>query len=130
MCSSESFNLLLAQLDDIWDKLDSATLLVDTEVFGRKVVVEAVTAEQIIGIVNQDDSTKRIEVARNFAALNNISEYLPGREILTAIDNTTADLIIPPKPVLTSNHKTTTKVASRTGADKNIHLTITVADSK
>ncbi len=128
ICSSESFDLLLARLDDIWSKLDSASLFVDTEDFGRKVVVEAVTAEQIADIVNQDDSKRRIEVARDFAVLNNISEHLPGREILAAIDNTTVDLITPPKPVLTS--KTTTKVAARTGAVKNIHLTITVTDSK
>ncbi len=129
ICSSESFNLLLARLDDIWGKLGSATLIVDTEVLDRKVVVEAVTAEQIAGIVNQDDSTRRIEVARDFAVLNNISEYLPGREILTAID-TSLDLMTPPMPVLTWNHKTTTKVASKAGTDKNIHLTITVTDSK
>ncbi|MBW7990472.1 MAG: hypothetical protein FVQ84_10710 [Planctomycetes bacterium] len=129
ICSSESFNLLLARLDDIWDKLDSATLFVGTEVFGRKVVVEAVTAEQIAGIVNQDDSARRIEVARDFAVLNNISEYLPGREILTAID-TSLDLMTPPMPVLTWNHKTTTTVASGAEAVKNIHLTITVTDSK
>ncbi|MHC4243798.1 MAG: anti-sigma factor family protein [Planctomycetota bacterium] len=130
MCSSDNFNLLLARLDDIWGKLDSATLFVDTEVFARKVVVEAVTAKQIADIVNQADSTRRIEVARDLAVLNNISEHLPGREILTAIDNTTVGLITPPKPVLTSNHKMTTNVAPRTGATKNIHLTITVADSK
>ena len=130
VCSSESFNLLLAQLDDIWDKLDSATLFVDTEVFGRKVVVEAVTAEQIASIVNQDDSTRRIEVAKDFAVLNSVAENLPGREILAAIDNTTVSLITPPKPVLTSNNKPTKKVASRPGAVKNIHLTITVTDSK
>ena len=130
ICSGESFNLLLARLDDIWDKLDSATLFVDTDVFGRKVVVEEVTAEQIAGIVNQADSTRRIEVARDFAVLNNISEYLPGREILTAIDSTTVDLITPPKPVLTWNEKPPTKVAARTGAVKNIHLTITVTNSK
>ena len=129
ICSSESFDLLLARLDDIWSKLDSATLFVDTEDFGRKVVVEAVTAEQIADIVNQDDSKRRIEVARDFAVLNNVSEHLPGREILAAIDNSTVGLITPPKPVLTSNHKTTTKVASETGADKNIHLTITVTDN-
>jgi hypothetical protein len=129
-CSSESFNLLLSRLDDIWGKLDSATLFVGTEVFGRKVVVEAVTAEQIAGIVNQGDSTRRIEVARNFAVLNNISEHLPGREILAAIDNTRVGLITPPKPVLTSNHKMTTKAASGAGAVKNIHLTITVTNSK
>jgi len=126
ICSSESFNLLLAELGNIWDKLDSATLFVDTEVFGQRVVVDAVTAEQIAGIVNQDDSKRRIEVAKDFAVLNNIAEYLPGREILTAIDDTTVGLITPPKPVLTSNQKTIKKSATGAEADKNVHLTITV----
>lgn len=129
ICSSESFNLLLAELGNIWDKLDSATLFVDTEVFGQRVVVDAVTAEQIAGIVNQDDSKRRIEVAKDFAVLNNIAEYLPGREILTAIDDTTVGLITPPKPVLTSNQKTIKKSATGAEADKNVRLTITVTAS-
>jgi hypothetical protein len=130
ICSSESFNLLLTQLDNIWDKLDSVTLSVDTEVFGRKVVVGAVTTEQIADIVSQDDSTRRIEVAKGFAVLNNVAENLPGREVLAAIDNTTVSLITPPKPVLTWDEKTTNKVASKPGAIKNIHLTIMVTDSR
>jgi len=126
ICSSESFNLLLAELGNIWDKLDSAALLVDTDVFGEQVVVDAVTAEQISGIVNQDDSKRRLEVAKNFAVLNNMAERLPGREILTAVDDTTVVLITPPKPVLTSNQKTVKKSPTRTEENKNIHLTITV----
>jgi len=126
ICSSESFNLLLAELGNIWDKLDSATLFVDTQVFGQRVVVDAVTAEQISGIVNQDDSKRRMEVAKDFAVLNNIAEHLPGREILTAIDDTTVGLITPPKPVLTWNQKTEKKSPARTKENKNIHLTITV----
>ncbi len=129
ICSSESFNLLLAELDNIWDKLDSATLVVDTEVFGEQVVVSAVTAEQIAGIVNQDDSKRRVEVAKDFAVLNNIAEHLPGREILTAIDDTTVDLITPPKPRLTGGPKTIKKSTTRTEADKNVRLTITVTAS-
>jgi len=129
ICSSESFNLLLAELDNIWDKLDSATLVVDTEVFGQQVVVGAVTAEQIAGIVNQDNSKRRIEVAKDFAVLNNIAEYLPGREILTAIDDTTVDLITPPKPRLTGGQETIEKSTTRTEADKNVRLTITVTAS-
>jgi len=129
ICGSDSFNLLLAELGNIWDKLDSATLFVDTEVFGQKVVVDAVTVEQIAGVVNQDDSKRRIEVAKDFAVLNNIAEHLPGREILTAIDDTTVGLIIPPKPVLTWNQKTVKKSPTRTEADKNVRLTITVTAS-
>ena len=139
ICSSESFNLLLAELGNIWDKLDSAHFFVDTEVFGEQVVVDAVTAEQISGIVNQDDSKRRMEVAKDFAVLNNMAELLPGREILTAIDDTTVGLITPPKPVLTWNQKTEKKSPASPatlGSDqnpplagkenKNIHLTITV----
>jgi hypothetical protein len=124
ICSSESFNLLLAELGNIWDKLDSANFFVDTEVFGEQVVVDAVTVEQISGIVNQDDSKRRMEVAKDFAVLNNMAELLPGTRVLTAIDDTTVGLITPPKPVLTS--KTVKKSPARTKENKNIHLTITV----
>jgi len=109
ICSSESFNLLLAD--------------------GQQVVVDAVTAEQIAGIVNQDDSQRRIEVAKDFAVLNNIAEYLPGTRVLTAIDDTTVGLITPPKPVLTSNQETIKKSATGAEADKNIRLIITVTAS-
>ncbi len=125
VCSRESFDLLLADLGNIWGKLNSATLFVDTEVFGEEVVVGAVTAEQIAGIVNQSDSEERIEVAKDIALLNNVSEYLPGREVLTALDDTSVELITPPKPVMTGPKKTTIGTGSR----KNVHLTITVLDS-
>jgi len=126
ICSTESFNLLLSKLDNIWDKLDSAILLIDTEVFGEQVVVDAVTAEQIAGIVNQEDPQRRIKVAKDFAALNHITECMPGREILIAIDDTTVRFITPPKPALTKTEKTFKKLATGTKADKNIRLTITV----
>jgi hypothetical protein len=126
ICSSESFNLLLAELGNIWDKLDSANFFVDTEVFGEQVVVDAVTVEQISGIVNQDDSKRRMEVAKDFAVLNNMAELLPGTRVLTAIDDTTVGLITPPKPVLTWNQKTEKKSPAGTKENKNIHLTITV----
>jgi len=126
ICSNESFNLILAKIDSIWDKLESATLFVDTEVFGEQIVVDAVTAEQISGIVNQDDSKRRVEVAKDFAVLNNMAEHLPGREILTAIDDTTVRLITPPKPALTKTERTLKKLSTGTKADKNIRLTITV----
>jgi len=128
ICSSESFNLILAEIDSIWDKLESATLLVGTEVFGEQVVVDAVTAEQIAGIINQEDLQRRIKVAKDFAALNHITERMPGREILTAIDDTTVRLITPPKPPL-AWRKTIKKSPVGTETDKNIRLTITVTGS-
>lgn len=130
ICSSESFNLLFAELGNIWDKLESATLFVDTEVFGEQVVVDAVTTRQIAGIVNQSDSQRRVEMAKDFAVLNNMAEHLPGREILTAIDDTKVGLITPPKPVLTSNQKTIKKSTARTEKNKEVHLIIRVRGGK
>ncbi len=89
-------------------------------------MIDAVTVEQIAGIINQDNSKRRIEVAKDFAVLNNIAEHLPGREILIAIDGTTTGLITPPKPRLTGGQETIEKSTTRTEADKNIRLTITV----
>lgn len=129
-CSQDGLNLLLTDLDSIWEKFDSATLSVETEAFGRQVVVEAVTAEQIAEIVNQDSLQRRTEVARDFALLNDTAERLPGREILAAIDDGSRHLITIPKPVLTSSQRTTKKPAGRAEDEQKVRLSIVVAGSE
>ncbi|UCF44108.1 MAG: hypothetical protein JSV99_04085, partial [Planctomycetota bacterium] len=61
-CSREGLRLVLADLDNIWKRFDSATLLVETDRFGEQVVVEAVATEQVIEIVKQDSLETRIDV--------------------------------------------------------------------
>ncbi|MHC4596156.1 MAG: anti-sigma factor family protein [Planctomycetota bacterium] len=129
-CSQDGLNLLLADLDSIWEKFDSATLSVETEAFGRQAVVNAVTAEQIAEIVNQDSLQRRTEVARDFALLNDTAERLPGREILAAIDDRSRHLITIPKPVLTSSQRTTKKPAGRAEDEQKVHLSIVVVGSE
>jgi len=125
-CSREGLNLLLADLGGIWEKFDSATLFVETEVFGRPVVVDAVTAMQVAEIVNQESLQRCAEVAKDFALLNNIAQRLPGREILAAIDDRSRSLITLPKPVLTGKQKTTEKPAGRVEDKQKMHLNIVV----
>ncbi len=129
-CSQDGLNLLLADLDSIWEKFDSATLSVETETFGRQVVVEAITAEQIAEIVNQDNLQRRAEVARDFAMLNDTAERLPGREIIAGIDARSRSLITIPKPVLTSNQRTTKRQADRAEDEQKVNLVIVVAGSE
>ncbi len=130
-CSQDGLNLLLADLGGIWEKFDSTTLSVETEAFGRQVVVDAVTAEQIAEIVNQDSLQRRTEVARDFALLNDTAERLPGREILAAIDDGSRHLITIPKPVLTSSQRTTKKPAGQAeDKQQKVHLVIVVAGSE
>jgi len=129
-CSRQNLRLLLADLGNIWDKFDSATLFVETDRLEGQIVVDAVAAEQIIEIVNQDDFETRIKAAKYFATLNDMAELSPGKEELTAIDDNRPDLITIPKPVLTSSEETIKKSATRTEDGQKVHLTIVVAGSE
>ena len=91
-CSSKGLNSLLADLDNIWSELDSATLFVNTEVFGVQTVVDAVTTKQIAEIAGRDNLQRRIELAKDYAVLNNIAEHMPDKEIRVAIEAGKPDL--------------------------------------
>jgi hypothetical protein len=121
---------LLADLEPMWPILDSATLFVNTEVFGEQVVVKTVTTDQVAEIVEQDHPNKRIEMARDFAALNNMASLLPGRAVATAIEGRNEDLIHPwraPRPILTKPEDPARKTPSQSQDKEKIHLTIVVS---
>lgn len=126
-CSREGLNLLLADLDDIWSELDSATLFVNTEIFGIQTVVDAVTIEQIAEIAGQESSERRIELAKDFGVLNNMAEHLPDKEIRAAIEAGDSSLtqqwrIL--KPVLTGKQKVDKEPADQVQDKQNVRLTI------
>lgn len=127
-CSRDALNLLLADLESIWERFDSATLFVETGLFDGQVVVDDITAEQIAEIAGQDSFERRTEVAKDFAVLNKTAELLPGREILAVLDDSGPDLITIPKPVLTSSEKTIKRPAGQAKDGKEIHLTIVVKE--
>jgi hypothetical protein len=118
--------LLLADLDNIWKRVDSATLSVETDQLGEQIVVDAVAVEQVAEIVKQDSLEERIELARDFAVLNKMAELSPGREMFAAIDDTKPDLIAIPKPVLTSSEKAIKERPVQPEDDQRVHLTLTI----
>ena len=129
-CTTKQFNALLADLETIWPGLDSATLFVNTEVFGKPVAVNNVTAGQIARIADQNSFQKRIEVAKGFDALNTLVARLPDREIQAAIEGANNSPIREwraPKPVLTtSDRKPARKPSGENEEPQTIHLTIVV----
>lgn len=127
-CSRQNLRMLLADLGNIWDKFDSATLFVDTDRPEGQVVIDAVAAEQVVEIINQDNFETQIKTAKYFAALNNMAERAPGKEVLTAIDDSSPALLTIPKPVLTSSEKPVEKPAARTEDDQKVHMTIVIAE--
>ncbi|MHC4912220.1 MAG: anti-sigma factor family protein [Planctomycetota bacterium] len=125
-CSREALGLLLADLDNIWKRVDSATLSVETDQLGEQIVVDAVVVEQVAEIIKQDSLEERIELARDFAVLNKMAELSPGREMFAAIDDTKPDLIAIPKPVLTSSEKAIKERPVQPEDDQRVHLTLTI----
>ncbi len=128
-CDKEHLNLLLADLGTIWQRFESATLFVETEHFGSPVIVDSATVEQTMDIVNQDSFDRRIQLAKDFATLNNIVELMPGKEVFSALDNANVDLIIP-KPVLTWNQKITPKAVKPIEGKKTINVAIVLINIK
>ncbi len=121
-CSREDLKSVIASLDSIWPRLESAKLVLDTEVFGREVPVRSVTTEQIAEIVDQDSNEKRVELAKDFHLLNTADENLPGKTILAAIEGESAEGISIPKPIITGPRKPDR--SDKAQEDKTIRLTI------
>lgn len=127
-CSRDDFNSLLAGLTEVWPNLDSARLLVDTEVFARQVEVDNITTDQMVSIIDQDTPAKRVSVARDFSILNNAAARLPGREVASAIEGEWPTLVTTPRPMLTGgNFAPNKKPTSRNEEEKTVRLTITVS---
>jgi hypothetical protein len=127
-CSRKDLRLLIDDLGTIWDKINSATLFIDTADPEGQIEIDAVTPEQLIEIAKQDSLETQIKTAKYFAAVNSITESSPGREVMVAIEDSAPPLLTIPKPVLTSNNKPVTKAADE--AEQNVLLTIVVTGSK
>jgi hypothetical protein len=123
-CSRQNLRLLMDDLGTIWDKINSATLFIDTGGPEGQIAIDAVTPEQLIEVAEQDNLQMRIKTARFFAAVNSITERSPGREVMVAIEDSAPPLLTIPKPVLTSNEKPVTKTAGE--AEQMVLLTIAV----
>ncbi len=124
-CSRQNLKVLMDELDTVWDKINSATLLVNTDGQGQ-IAIDAVTPSQIVEIARQNNAQTQIKTAKFFAAMNNITERSPGKEVQVAIDDSTPRLLTIPKPVLTSNEKPVTKAAAGIEAEHKVLLTIVV----
>lgn len=98
-CGRKGLNQLLAQLDKNWEKLDSAALFVETDIFGDPVAVNAVTPEQVTQIASQNTLEKSIRLAKDFGLLNDVAEQMRSKALFA--DDKGPDLMAVPKPRLT-----------------------------
>ncbi len=127
-CSRKDLNSLLAKLETVWPELETATLFVDTQVFGEQVAVSGVKTEQVAQIAWQDNPETREHLARDLDAVNTMAANVPGREIASAIQGAGKNLVREwvPIPVETGRMDTTLKPASQAEEQKTVRLTIVV----
>jgi hypothetical protein len=116
----DDLGAFLSDLKSVWNRFDSARLFVG------EVVVNNVSAEQIAKIAGQWSLKESINAAKDIAALNNMNERLPGKEVFAAVGNKGDDLTSIPKPVLTSREKTVKKPVSSVESERRARLTIVV----
>lgn len=122
---------LLEDLENIWNRLDSATLFVNLNEASDQMVVKEIAIGQIMEIVNCAELNGRAKLARDFSILNNIAASLPGREMLAMVDNQSGELISIPRPVLTSAKGKAVLVPQENSAEnQQVNLTIEIISSK
>ena len=107
LCSRGGLEAMMSDLATVWSKFDSTTLIVRTDNIGQYVTVASVKPEQIADIARQNTIDKRVKLAKDFAALNNVAQIMPDEKMLALTDSSLSELPTIPKPVLTSGEKNT-----------------------
>ena len=82
----EGINRLVASLSDVWQEFDSASLQVDPpEGAAAPVTVEAVTPDQMAGVVARNSTEASIETAQVYAVMNHMASNMPGSDVFPLI---------------------------------------------
>jgi hypothetical protein len=99
-------NRLVAGLGHIWQNVEAATLIVQTEDFANQVLVDEVTFQQTAQIIDQDSARASVEMAQDVVVLNRFAREMPGREVLAPPGESldaTVQLPIVPIPIPASD---------------------------
>jgi len=86
--SRESIRALVAALGEIWEKFDATTLHVESlRQYAEAVTIPAVTPEQAVTVIAQNNTEASLETARNYGVRNRIAREMPGSEILRLVND-------------------------------------------
>ncbi len=130
LCSRGGLEAMMSDLATVWSKFDSTTLIVRTDNFGQSVTVASVKPEQIADIARQNTISNRVKLAKDFAALNSISQMMPDEKMLALTDRSIPELTTIPKPVLTSGEKNAVTAPKGAWDKIQVDLNIVVAGHK
>ena len=130
LCSRGGLDAMMSDLATVWSKFDSTTLIVRTDNIDQYVTVTSVKPEQIADIASQNTISNRVKLAKDFAALNSISQMIPDEKMLAMTDRSIPELTTIPKPVLTSGEKNAVTAPKGAWDKIQVDLNIVVAGHK
>ncbi len=129
LCSRGGLEAMIDDLATVWSKFNSTTLIVHTDNLGQYITVASVKPEQIADIARQNTIDGRIKLAKDFAAINSVSQIIPDEKMLALTDHSLSDLTTIPKPVLTSGDKNAITAPKGAWDKIQVDLNIVVAGS-
>jgi len=126
-CSQQQLAMLAQNLNTVWNMFSSPTLHLKDQNTGVEQKIDFVTAGQVQTVLLEPGNSEKFKKALDFASLNRLAKKSPGRDVESAIDNITKNLLTIPKPVLTSrqnNISTIPSVADSNDVQQLVSLTI------
>ncbi len=124
-CSRQQLAVLISELDNVWNRFEKTSLIFSDESFVSPTAIDDISSEQMLAILSEVDVDKRIGMAMDFAVLNSVGKLLPGRELFAHTQPDSQNVLIPPKPVLTSG-KLEPSIENKSQGQEQINMTITV----
>jgi len=127
-CSPDVVDAVLADLEASWHLFEESTFYLDAGPLTGPVKVASITPDQLSRIVRQRSSASALEVAREAAVFNSVSQGMPSQDILVAVverHNTPWPVV--PKPVMTSGQKTIVERPKPAADGRLVDLTVVLA---
>lgn len=116
-CGIDSIVDLLADLQVEWGRCRQASLSVYDHAQAKMIVIENISAKQLMDVFTEDKFYTRMQIANDYAAFNGLNSY--GNTMLAAEDRAV-------KPVYTSVSAADKKSKNRIEGGEKISLVITV----
>lgn len=130
-CNSEAIIALVKDMSKVWDKLGTASMKVSGETVDLTAMIDGVTAEQAVAVLKENDRSKRINIAKDFALANAIEKSISSQNsIASTTDNkkppTEPSTVI--EPILTKSQlpKYTENTESPKNTDQTKTATLTI----
>lgn len=117
-CDRDQLNHFLADISNIWPRVKNSKLILSGQ--SEIVQIDNIKADQIAALAALDTNQNRIQQAKQFAAKDNNNLQTFARNSSSGIDDGMGNILLPPKPVLTSGDD---RLA---GTEKPVRLIISV----